>query len=324
MKSNSRLMDWGQLVRVPNTFTVLADVGAAFLLAAGGPQPVLRFVVILLAGVCFYWAGMVLNDVWDIDKDRRERPRRPLPAGRISLQSAKLAGWGLLLAGVALAGTSGYLPSEGVENTWRPLVIGVALAVMIVAYDGPLKQTPAAPPAMGMCRVLSFLLGASPVLTGGLPERMFEPHVLGLAAGFGVYIMGVTQMARREAGPSQSALLPLGLIIAMLGAALIAVAPRYAPPGTGYAPPGTVWAVLPDGRFALLIGLIAFAVLFRGVRAVISPQPRNVQMLIRVAILTIIPLSAAVALLGAGPAWGMIIFLLVIPAIVLSARFRVT
>lgn len=317
MKSNSRLMDWGQLVRVPNTFTVLADVGAAFLLAAGGPRPISRFVVILCAGVCFYWAGMVLNDVWDIDKDRRERPRRPLPDGRISLQSAKRAGWGLLMAGIVLATASGYLPAEGLENSWRPLMVGVALAVMIVAYDGPLKNSPAAPAAMGTCRLLSFLLGASPVLVGDLPERLFEPHVLGLAAGFGVYIMGVTQMARREAGPSQSALLPLGLIIAMLGAALIAVAPRYAPPGV-------IWAVVPNERFALLVGIIAFAVLFRGVRAVIDPQPQNVQMLIRVAILTIIPFSAAVALLGAGPVWGLLVFLLVIPAIVLSARFRVT
>ncbi len=317
MKSASSLLPWAQLVRVPNTFTVLADVGAAFLLVAHGPTPFGRFAFILLAGIFLYWAGMVLNDVWDVDKDRRERPRRPLPAGKVSLAAAKRAGWGFLLLGIVLAGISGYWPAEGLETTWRPLLVAVALAGMIVLYDGPLKASPAAPAAMGACRVLSFLLGASPILIGALPPRLFEPHVLGLAFGFGVYIMGVTQMARNETGTAQSALLPMGLIIAMLGAALIAFAPRYAPPGT-------VWAVLPDNRFVLLVGLVAFGVLFRGVRTVIQPTPQHVQMLIRVAILTLIPLAATVALLGAGPVWALVIFFLVVPAIFLSARFRVT
>jgi 4-hydroxybenzoate polyprenyltransferase len=57
---------------------------------------------------------------------------------------------------------------------------------------------------------------------------------------------------------------------------------------------------------------------------VIDPRPQHVQMLIRVAILSIIPFSATVALVGAGPVWALGIFFLVVPAIFLSARFRVT
>ena len=37
-----------------------------------------------------------------------------------------------------------------------------------------------------------------------------------------------------------------------------------------------------------------------------------------------IPLAAAFALLGAGPMWGFAVFFLVFPAILMSARFRVT
>ena len=88
----SPLAAWAQLVRLPNVFTVLADVGAAFLLVAHGPQPAGRFVVVLLAGVALYWGGMILNDVFDVQQDIEERPSRPIPAGHIGLGSAQM-GW---------------------------------------------------------------------------------------------------------------------------------------------------------------------------------------------------------------------------------------
>ncbi len=41
-------------------------------------------------------------------------------------------------------------------------------------------------------------------------------------------------------------------------------------------------------------------------------------------ILTIIPLAACFAYLGAGAIWGLLVFLLTFPTLVLSLRFRVT
>ncbi len=126
------------------------------------------------------------------------------PSGRLlqvpsPLSKAKSAGWALLVLGVVIAAVSGYLPGDGVEATWLPAVIAVALAVMIVAYDGPLKSTHAAPAAMGACRVLSFLLGAAPCLLLTADGPLIPKYLLGIAFGFGVYIMGVTTMARHEA-----------------------------------------------------------------------------------------------------------------------------
>ena len=71
-------MAWAQLIRLPNVFTVLADVSAAFLLVAQGPQVQREPIRVgrVAAGVSLYWAGMVLNDVFDIDRDRQERPSR--------------------------------------------------------------------------------------------------------------------------------------------------------------------------------------------------------------------------------------------------------
>lgn len=310
-------MAWAQLIRLPNVFTVLADVSAAFLLVSHGPSPVARFALVVAAGVSLYWAGMVLNDVFDIDRDRQERPSRPIPAGHISLARAKAVGWGLLLLGVLLAGLSGYVPAMGHDTSWLPAAVGFSLAAMVVAYDGPLKSTPAAPVAMGSCRFLSFLLGASPVVTSAGEHGLFPAYLIGIAAGFGLYIVGITAMARREAAGGFSINLPFGFVMMLLGAAGLAFAPQLADRPMG-------WHMSPAKVFPAMIGMIALPVVIRGLRAVIDPTPAKIQTTIRIGILTIIPLAASFAFLGAGPAWGLAVFALAIPSIGLSMRFRVT
>ena len=89
---------WLQLLRVPNLFTVPGDPVAGFLLATFGvltPDVVLA----ILGSLCLYAGGLVLNDLHDLDEDRRDRPNRPLPAGEIAVRSAWLAVIGLFLVG---------------------------------------------------------------------------------------------------------------------------------------------------------------------------------------------------------------------------------
>ncbi len=314
---------WAQLVRLPNVFTVLADVSAAFLLVAHGPQPHWRLICVVLAGAALYWAGMVLNDVFDVDRDRQERPTRPLAAGQISLPQAKAAGWGLLVLGVVLAAASGYLPSETLTGSWVPAAVGIALASMIVAYDGPLKNTILAPVAMGSCRVLSFLLGAAPCMSGVLDEGpLFPRYVVAIALGFGMYVMGITTMARDEATGGPSANLPRGLLVTMIGAAMLAFAPQTASPQIAQG--NIAWHMSTGGPFPMMIALIALPVILRGLRVISDPTPAKIQTTIKVGVLTIIPLAAAFAFLGAGPVWGLAVFSLAVPSIVLGSRLRVT
>lgn len=318
------LLSWVQLVRLPNVFTVLADVGAAYLLVGGGPAPSGRFALILAAGVAFYWSGMILNDVFDVEKDRAERNRRPIPSGAISRGAAARAGWGFLILGVVLAAAAGYVPGSEAQDveaqqTWLPAAIAIALAAMIVAYDGPLKPTPLAPAAMGGCRVLSFLLGASPLipLVNGIPT--VPQYLIGIAFGFGVYVMGITTFARDEATGGHRVNLRTGFVVMMIGAAMLALAPGMAAPQERAG-----WAVQSPGQFAMLILLIAMPIAMRGFRAQLQPEPAIIGNTIRASILTIIPLAASFAFLGAGPKWGLAIFALVIPAIVLASKLRVT
>lgn len=314
LSNRSRLYRWAQLVRLPNVFTVIADVSAAFLLVAHGPYPVGRFALIVLAGIALYWAGMILNDLFDVDRDRQERPSRPLPAGQISIATAKRSGWSLLVLGIAAAVISGYLP--GAPSSAMPGGVALVLATMIVAYDGPLKSTPIAPLAMGACRFLSFLLGASAALSI-LGEMTIPKYVIGMAGGFGIYITGITTMARHEAIGGQKRMLAAGMIATLIGLGLLALSPRI------FAAP-LDWQVDVQRTFPLLIGLLGLPLITRAVRAVADSTPMNIQSTIRVGILSIIPLAAACALLGAGAVWGSAVFALILPAVVLAKRLRVT
>ena len=313
----SQIAAWAQLVRIPNVFTVLADVSAAFLLVHQGPTPIERFILIVLAGVALYWAGMILNDVFDVEKDRKERPTRPIPAGLVSLGHARTAGWILLFTGVVIAAAAGRIPSDGAPITWLPAFTAFALAVMIIGYDGPLKKTPLAPVAMGGCRVLSFLLGASPFFAIAAGSPLFEKYLFGIALGFGVYIMGITTMARREAEGGHSSNLQIGLVVTALGAVMLAFAPQLKANQMG-------WAVATSGVFPMMIGAISFPVILRGFRAVRDPTPVKIQTTIRIGIFTIIPLAASFGFLGAGPWWGLALFGLTMPSLYFSLRFRVT
>ena len=127
-----RLLDYLRLFRIPNVFTAIADIAMGFLLVRGSPDPAVVFLLLAGASALIYTAGMVLNDVFDIDIDRRERPERPLPAGRISLRSARFIGIGMLSGGVLLAGLAGvFCPVEEVL-AWRPAAVALVLALSLI------------------------------------------------------------------------------------------------------------------------------------------------------------------------------------------------
>ena len=141
-----------QLVRLPNLFTAAADSLAGWLIVRGSLAEPGRWVPLVLASVAIYAAGIVLNDVFDFEIDRRERPSRPLPSGRVS---RRLAAW---FGGIALALGPGLAALSGSTSS---LVVALALAACVLGYDAGLKRTLLGPEVMGACRGLNLLLGLS-------------------------------------------------------------------------------------------------------------------------------------------------------------------
>jgi len=105
------LRAYAQLLRLPNVFTALADICLGWLVALASGTPGTRwpsFVLLMCASASLYSAGMVWNDFFDVEQDRRERPFRPLPSGRVSQRKAALLATALLVAGLGFAAVDGW------------------------------------------------------------------------------------------------------------------------------------------------------------------------------------------------------------------------
>lgn len=295
-----------QLFRLPNVFTALADIALGFLLTHENFDDWLVLAALLSASAALYTAGMVLNDVFDLETDRRLRPERPLPSGRIDAVWARWLGFELLLVGVILGGVSGYL----MHTAW-PFITAAVLAAMVLVYDYVLKRTPAAPLAMGACRTLNVLLGAS---AGAIAWH--EMH-LAVALGVGVYIVGVTWFARTEASASNRAPLAAALVVMLLGIGLLAAYPAFANDSLpAWAQPRYAEA-LPD-RWRLLWIVLAALISWRCVWAIAEPAPVRVQYAVRQCILSLILLDSAAALGVQGTEAAVMILFLILPAMFLG------
>ncbi len=188
-----------ELGRTSNLPTVWSNVICGAVLS-GALYPFLSFsafspqalAVLIVAGSAFYEGGMLLNDAFDAEIDARERPDRPIPAGRASRRVVFQLGFGLLalgLAVLAVAPALGFtLPGYGA------LAAGAFTAACVLIYDRWHKGHGWAPIVMGACRAGLYAMAALAV-TGTL-----SPVVLGAALSLLLYIVGLTHIARFETG----------------------------------------------------------------------------------------------------------------------------
>ncbi|PXA03375.1 hypothetical protein DDZ13_11810 [Coraliomargarita sinensis] len=173
------------LARVSNLPTTWSNVLCATLLAGGFQWSV--FLGALVAISLFYIAGMYLNDWRDAEYDRKHRPERPIPAGKISRKAVLL--FALTYFAVALA----------ISVIMQPLSLlwTLGLILCITLYDLDHKNNSMSPWIMGGCRALIYPWAAS--LTG--QPLSVELWIAGAAAYS--YTLGLTYIAR-GAGKTRS------------------------------------------------------------------------------------------------------------------------
>lgn len=290
------LRAWLELLRLPNLATAWADILMGFLVTHASFQPLPVLLLLVGASSGFYLAGMVFNDLFDLEVDRRERPGRPIPSGRITPIAARRGAILLLATGLALSWLAALLVGD-----WRPAIVGTLLAVAVLLYDGPLKQTAIAPLLMGSCRFLNVLLGMSAAAFA------WQPMLWLIAAGIGVYIAGVTWYARTEARASNRWRLLLGIAVMALGIGLLAWFPAWRDPAD---PP--IYTT-PD-RWRLMMVLLGALIGWRAFWGVIEPIPARVQMAVKQAILSLIVLDASVCFVFRELEGALPILLLIVPA----------
>ena len=296
-------------MRLPNAFTALADVAMGYLFVQGKLDSPLVLAFLAAASALLYTAGMILNDVFDVEVDRQERPFRPLPAGQISLATARGVGFIMLALGIAAGWLAGYVPAAApAALPWRSGLVATILAAAVLIYDAYLKFTPLGPLGMGACRLLNVLLGMSAAShLHGAVAIGFSPAELRAAAGIGIYIAGVTLFARAEAGRSRAVVLWAAMLVMALGVAVLGMS------GHGFR-----WQAMKIEHYWILLGLLMVTVLRRCGVAAFDPQSEKVQAAVKHSILTLILLDAATAAAIAGPLYGLAVASLLIPAFVLG------
>lgn len=287
------------LLRPANLPTAWADILAGAAVAGGlaGTAP-LGWLLLATTGLC--GGGIVLNDVFDANLDRREDPERPIPSGRASRRLAAGLGLGLLVAGVAFAGLA----------STESGALAVAIALLALTYDAVAKHHAVAGPlVIGLCRGGNLLLGvsAAPALLTGLPLAA-SPWPLALIPM--AYIGAIALVSRgavhgvdRLSG--QAALLLIGGVTGALPA--LATLPAY--------------DLLPALPFA---AMLAWRVVPPFVMATRDPHPVTIRRAVQAGVLSLIVLDATLAAGFGGFFYGVAVLLLLPLSLSLSRTFAVT
>ena len=146
--------DYLLLIRLPNLFTLPSNILVGFAIASALTLTFTSFVQVLLLvtiSIFLYCVGLVLNDLFDYNIDKKERPDRPLASGKISRKVAIV----LVTIFSVIALSLSLLVSVPTFG------ISLVLIALIFGYDKYLKNTQAGPFTIAAVRVMNVMLGTS-------------------------------------------------------------------------------------------------------------------------------------------------------------------
>ena len=176
-----------ELIRLPAVFSGSADVfGAlAFLLSCGMSLGAEIAAGLVCVSTLLYMSGMICNDLFDIEVDRVERPRRPLPSGRFATRDAWIIALLMQVCAIAIAGFI------GTETAY----CAVGVCALTYLYNASTKSGPFGPVVMGLCRAGNACLGLS--MAEGFA---FEAGAWLLPLVITLYVAAVTWVSHYEVG----------------------------------------------------------------------------------------------------------------------------
>jgi 4-hydroxybenzoate polyprenyltransferase len=285
---SKQLKEYLLLIRLPNVFTTPSNILAGYFAAVTVAEANSGDLVpLMISSGLLYVAGIVLNDYFDIEIDKKERPSRPLASGTISKRHA------LAIAIVALliANTMALI----VDLT--SLAVSLALTVAIIAYDYRLKYSISGPFAMGITRFLNIILGASPVL---LYVGAISYTIIGAAAAsLFLYVVA----GNEKPNSTIAFLMVFGVIAAIIALGLLVVQLHWA--------------------FLLNLSIFATVMTITFKQHLMTDLP-SVQKAVRNMVISIIILDSVFISGTAGPLYGLATLLLIAPSVALAKKLYVT
>lgn len=151
-----------QIIRPVNG--IMAAVGAwtGMLVAGATVYPTNTVLLGLLAVFFIQSGGMAINDYSDAEIDRINKPKRPIPSGKIKKRNALAFSLLLFAAGVF----SSYLIS------YNALIVAALAAAILISYAAKLKKT------LLLGHVMVSLLVAFTFIFGGIVAGNYTPALL--------------------------------------------------------------------------------------------------------------------------------------------------
>ena len=134
---------WLTLFRIGNTLTGVIGVFLGAIVALGElPTGKLAVITTLqaISVLCFMASWNALNDIFDLEIDRINRPDRPLPSGSISVSSAKIVTSVMMVTSLICMLLAWFtVDSMGHEfSDWAPsLIIWIIALFLLANYEFP-------------------------------------------------------------------------------------------------------------------------------------------------------------------------------------------
>ncbi len=304
-----RLLGYIRLTRPANLVTALADVLAGFAISGyitcalqdrmsclglgiDGPNWI-AISSLLIATMCLYGGGVVLNDVYDAKLDSEERPERPIPSGVVELKHARMFGFVLLIIGFALS-VSVHVYSGA---------LAFAICVFVISYNIYSKhKTWLGPINMGLCRGLNLLLGMSVIgYRSTLWWLLFLPII---------YIAAITMVSQGEVHANnkkkilQAGIL-YGVVLAILSTLFLV----------------SDFSIVYAAPFILFFAWNIYKPL---VKAYKKNEPGNIKRAVKAGVMSLIVLNASFSAGFVSWWYGVMVLLLLPVSIFFAKRFAVT
>ena len=298
------------LVRLPNVFSAASNIlPGYFIVAADATSSFLNINIIYLAGLMtssslLYLAGIVFNDYFDIEIDKKERPNRPLPSGKIT----KRKGLTIAISSVIAANVLTILINL------TSFIVAVILTTIIIAYDYSLKHnTITGPITMGLARFVNMILGSSLALPTLLLSTASSKMLLFIATSMFLYVVAIGILSKQEvSGKATNLIIISSLSIVFVDIAAIAIA-------------GLI-GIFQSAVFAnLALFSIVMVIIFRPIlRGLGNLAPIHIQNIIKNMIISIIILDSVFVSGIIGLPYGFATLLLIIPPIILARKLYLT
>lgn len=243
---------------------VAGVVGGAVAAEGGWPDDPLPLILAVVSALLLTGASNILNQIADLETDRINRPRRPLPAGEATVRASWVAFWALALLALGLAALVN-LPYWACVALTLPLTAAYSLPPMRTKRIPFLANATIATPRGLLMVTAGWAAG------GGFLRP--EAWLLGSAAWLYIFGASATKDFADIEGDRATGCLTLPILWGP-GRAARFVAPFLVAPFLLY-PAVAALGWLPGGtaRWALLGGLLAALGLVAGLLLTRDPTP---------------------------------------------------